>query len=166
MIALDPLEVLLETYPAAREQEIQELLRKNFDKRVQEVRSWHQRYSLEGDPEVTDTQIEAVAATEMAKDLSYYREQARNILDGYQDGRFTRDEAIERTNVVLAGLTGLRFLLDCMRAAPLGDVLHARLDTRVEVLMEEIVTKLTRKIEQTEVVTVSFLSSPGVGLTL
>jgi hypothetical protein len=166
MIALDPLEVLLETYPTSREQGIQEELRKKFDARVKDVQSWHDRFAVDGDSEVSVTDVEATAATEMAKDLSYYREQVRNTIDGYQDGRFTKEEAIERSNLVLTELTGLRFLLDCMRAAPLGDVLHARLDTRAEVLMEEIATKVIRKVEQKETTKVYFLSSPGTGLTL
>lgn len=163
MMSLDPLNVLLETFPASQEQAIQEPLRRKFDKRKKAINGWHKQWATDQDPDVTVTQEEAMAAEELARDLSTYREQARNILDGYKDGRFTKEEAIERTNAVLAEMTGLRLLFDTMRSAPLGDILHARLDTRVEVLMEEILTKLVRAVDAKENVTVTFASN---GLTL
>lgn len=106
--------------------------------------------------EFKDEQAEAIALEFMARDLKFYREQARNIIDNYKVRRFDLETAVARTNSLIGSLAGFRSFLEGYRASVLGDVLHARLDTRLEVCQEDIVRTLVRTADIEQDATIGF----------
>lgn len=146
MIALPPLDDLVATYSVAVEN-TQEQFTKRFHGLIGQTQKFQAQWETETPVGDDAIQIEAKAAENMARDLAYYRENARNVVDGL-DGRFSMVEAIDRTNAILGDLTGLRKFFETLTESSLTHVEHARLDTRVEVLQEEIATKLIRGISR------------------
>lgn len=102
-----------------------------------------------------------IAVQLLVRDLKHYREQARNIIDNYKVRRFDLDTAIQRTNTLIGRLTGFRSFIEELHQTFLNDVQHARLDTRLEVLQEEIFTKMVRTASIEDDVDLSFDPTHG-----
>jgi hypothetical protein len=146
MIALPPFETMLTTYPDLVDNS-QERFRKRFHGIIEQTKKFQAQWE-EAEPTGDDAiQIEVKAAENMARDLSYFRENARNVADGIREGRFATEIGIKRTNGILGELTGLRSFFRDLAQSSLTNVEHARLDVRVEVLQEEIATACIRSVD-------------------
>jgi hypothetical protein len=151
---------LLVTYANAVEQS-QAHFRSRHRELIGQTLKWLDRWKDDTPEGEEARRVEAGAALNMARDLGYYREQARNIGDGVKDGRFNIADGIARMNSVLGELTGLREFFDHLAKSVLTEVEHARLDTGVEVLQEDSATKLIHAVDIMFGKTVVFEASNG-----
>lgn len=166
MIVLDDLKDLIKTFPASEEHGIQERLRTIFHRRQENIHAWHQNWTKGKELAEAQAQEEVIAAKDMGHDLSYYRETASNAIENYKGGFYSKEELVERTNIILAELTGLRVFFENLASINTIDlVTHARCDARAEMLSECIATRVIRQVDIKENVEVRMDGSAG-GLTL
>lgn len=160
MIVLPPLDVLVDTYRHAVDAS-QVVHEARFNTVMEQTKKFQGKWETE-EPEGKDLdQVQLVAVINMGRDLGFHREQGRNTVDGLADGRFSTEQAIEKTNSTLGQLTGLRKFLQNLDLSGVSDVEHAKADVRVEVLQEEIATKLIRALEAKESLEVTFNPDKG-----
>lgn len=163
MISLPALGTLLNIYPDEVAKH-HEKLRKHFHHKVERIASQNHAMVAMGEPAMSPTDIEATAAVEMARDLSYYRERSRSILTNYKGGHIDASAAVVRTNEVMGELTALRKLLEDLKPNPLGDVLHGRLDERVLVQQERTYSDLAKELDIQDNFTIEFDGRVGIVL--
>lgn len=109
-----------------------------------------------------DERVDGLAVEYMVRDLKAYRETARSIITTFKAHQIDLDEAVRRTNTVVGRLTGFRKFVEDLRNTVLTDVMHARLDTRLEVCQEEIIRTLIRTADIERDSTVAFDPEQGV----
>lgn len=162
----DDLKDLIRTFPDSEDHDIQERLRVIFDRRQENIRQWHTQWLKDEKLTEAEAQKEVLAAKDMGHDLSYYGEAASNAITNYKGGFYSKEELVERTNEILAELTGLRVFFEKLAFTNSIEILtHMWCDARAEMLMECIATRVIRQVDIKENVAVRMDSSAG-GLTL
>lgn len=105
------------------------------------------------DPEfvpVTEEQASLIAAEDMARDMSYFRERILSATINLHSTYYDADKCMSVVNDILARLTALRWFLS--ESVPGDDVQKARLDTRVECFQEHILLETRRALRQYDLV--------------
>jgi len=98
---------------------------------------------------LTKNEASAVAADEMARDMSYFRERMSSATINFHSGTYSTDVFMGVANDTLALLTALRVFL---QTVPVGEVEHARLDTRVECFQEQVLLETRRALRKKSLV--------------
>lgn len=98
---------------------------------------------------LTKNEASRIAADEMARDMSYFRERMSSATINFHSGSYSLELFMGVVNDTLALLTVLRVFL---QTVPAGEVEHARLDTRVECFQEQVLLETRRALRKKNLV--------------